>query len=595
MTTINNLYSQKIWSKNDLFPAPNSPELENTFTTLEEMTTAFEEKRALLTEDLSKEDFLKMVQDLEALSRGAYRLEAYASLWFSENTQDQGAQSLMARVEQFTAELANRTLFFSLWWKQLSDEAAQRLMTDSGDYRYWLEEIRHFKKYTLTEAEEKIINIKDVTGSSALNTLYAAITNRYVFKLEVDGEVKEMTRGEISVYARHHDPDLRARAYQELYRVYGEDAPILGQIYQTLARDWRNEQIKLRGFKTPISTRNLANDLPDEVIDTLLDVCQKNAPVFQRFFQLKARWLGMEKLRRYDIYAPVVKSDKHYPFAEAASLVLDSFNQFDPQFAELAERIFKEDHLDSEVRKGKRSGAFCLTALPDLTPWVLLNYQGKATDISTMAHELGHAIHSMLAGHHSLFTAHACLPLAETASTFGEMVLVERLLKEEKDENVQRDLLFSQVDDAYATILRQAFFALFEKQAHEMINQGASVDELSEAYLENLRAQFGDSVEISDEFRWEWVSIPHIYNVPFYVYAYTFGQLLVLSLYQQFKQEGEAFKPRYKKILATGGSEAPIKILDEAGIDVRQAAFWQGGFDTIRDLISELEALPIPS
>lgn len=595
MTLSNTTYSQKIWSKADLFPAPDSPELEKSFKVLEEMTASFEEKRTLLTESLSKEDFLKIVQDLETLSRAAYRLEAYVSLWFSENTQDQAAQSLMARVDQFTAELANRTLFFSLWWKQLPDEPTQRLMADSGDYRYWLEEIRHFKKYTLTEAEEKIINIKDVTGSSALNTLYAAMTNRYTFKLEMDGEVKELTRGEISVYARHHDPDLRARAYQELYRVYGEDGPILGQLYQTLVRDWRNEQVKLRGFKTPISTRNLANDLPDEVIDMLLDVCQKNAPVFQRFFKLKARWLGMDKLRRYDVYAPVVKSDKHYPFEEAASLVLDSFNQFDPQFAEMAERVFKEDHLDSEVRKGKRGGAFCLTALPDLTPWVLLNYQGKATDVSTMAHELGHAIHSMLAGHHSLFTAHACLPLAETASTFGEMVLVDRLLKEETDENVRRDLLFSQVDDAYATILRQAFFALFEKQAHEMINQGASVDELSEAYLENLRAQFGDSVEISDEFRWEWVSIPHIYNVPFYVYAYTFGQLLVLSLYQQFKQEGESFKPRYKKILSTGGSEPPIKILDDAGIDVRQASFWQGGFDAIRDLIAELEAIPIPS
>ncbi len=595
MTTLSNkTYSQKIWSKADLFTAPDSPELEDSFVVLEKMTQAFEEKRALLTEEIAAKDFLNIVKEMEELSRIAYRLEAYVSLWFSENTQDQAAQSLMARVEQFTAELVNRTLFFSLWWKQLSDQAAKRLMADSGDYRYWLEEIRHFKKYTLTEAEEKIINIKDVTGSSALNTLYAAITNRYTFKLEVDGEVKELTRGEISVYARHHDPDLRARAYQELYRVYGEDGPILGQLYQTLVRDWRNEQVKLRGFKTPISTRNLANDIPDEIVDTLLEVCRENAPVFQRFFKLKAQWLGVDKLRRYDVYAPVVKSDKQYAFDEAAGLVLDSFRQFDPQFAEMAERVFAEDHLDSEVRKGKRGGAFCLTALPDLTPWVMVNYQGKATDVSTMAHELGHAIHSMLAAHHSLFTTHACLPLAETASTFGEMMLVDRLLNEEEDENVRRDLLFSQVDDAYATILRQAFFALFEKQAHEMINQGASVDELSEAYLENLRTQFGDAVEISDEFRWEWVSIPHIYNVPFYVYAYTFGQLLVLSLYQQFKQEGESFKPRYKKILSTGGSEPPVKILDDAGINIREAAFWQGGFDVIRNLIAELEAIPIP-
>jgi oligoendopeptidase F len=210
-----------------------------------------------------------------------------------------------------------------------------------------------------------------------------------------------------------------------------------------------------------------------------------------------------------------------------------------------------------------------------------------------MAHELGHAIHSMLAAHHSLFTQHSSLPLAETASTFGEMMLIDRLLQQESDETVRRDLLFRQVDDAYATILRQAFFALFERQAHELIQQGASVDQLSDAYLKNLQAQFGDSVELSDEFRWEWVSIPHIYQVPFYVYAYAFGQLLVLSLYQQYKMEGESFKPRYLKILSAGGSEAPARVLTEAGIDIRDAAFWQGGFNVIAGLLEQLEALPV--
>jgi oligoendopeptidase F len=211
--------------------------------------------------------------------------------------------------------------------------------------------------------------------------------------------------------------------------------------------------------------------------------------------------------------------------------------------------------------------------------------------VATMAHELGHAIHAMLASHHSVFTFHSSLPLAETASTFGEMMLIDRLLAEEKDEAVRRDMLFRQVDDAYATIQRQAYFALFEKQAHEMVSQNASVDELSAAYMENLKKQFGEAVEISDEFKWEWVSIPHIYHTPFYVYAYAFGQLLVFSLYKQFKAEGEAFKPRYVKILKAGGSEAPAKILGEAGIDIRSEKFWQGGFDVIHELIDQLENL----
>jgi oligoendopeptidase F len=337
--------------------------------------------------------------------------------------------------------------------------------------------------------------------------------------------------------------------------------------------------------------RNLVNDLPDSVIDTLLDVTRKNLDIFHRFFTLKARVLGVEKLRRYDVYAPVSRSDIAYSFEEAADLTFDAYTRFDQRFAAMAKRVFASDHLDSEVRKGKMSGAFCATILPELTPWVLLNYQGKADDVATMAHELGHAVHSMMAEHHTFFTQHACLPLAETASTFGEMVLTDRLLELETDKNVQRDILFRQMDDAFATILRQIYFALFERQAHDMIAKDASVDELSEAYLANLKEEFGDAVDVSDEFRYEWVSIPHIYNVPFYVYAYAFGQLLVFALYQQYKIEGESFKPRYMKILAAGGSIAPIDLLKDAGIDITRESFWQGGYDVISDMVSRLEKL----
>ena len=411
--------------------------------------------------------------------------------------------------------------------------------------------------------------------------------------MEVEGDEKDLTRGELMVYVKNLDPEVRAKAYQELYRVFGKDGDILGNMYQTLVRDWGNEQVDLRHFSSPISVRNLFNDIPDEVVDILLEVSERNAVVFQRFFNLKARWLGIERLRRYDIYAPVVKSEKTYEFSTATKMVLDSFDLFEPRVAEMAERVFTADHMDSEVRKGKSSGAFCASLDPNLTPWVLMNYQSRADDVATMAHELGHAIHSMMASDHNLFTFHSSLPLAETASTFSEMLLVAQMLEKESDEAVRRDILFRQVDDNYATIMRQAFFALFERKAHEMVKEGASVDELAEAYMENLRTQFGDAVELSDEFRWEWISIPHIYEVPFYVYAYSFGQLLVLSLYQQFKEEGEAFKPRYLKILSAGGSDAPASILSEAGIDINSADFWQGGYDVIAGMVEQLEAIPV--
>jgi len=588
-------YQLSRWSLEELYPTPDGPEMEAAFKQIEEKVGEFEGLREKLSADIDFEEFMNGIKALEEITTFSHRLLYYPGLWITEDTQNQEAQALVARVEQFMAKAQNQVLFFELWWKDLDADNADRLIKLSDGYHYWLEEMRNFKPHTLTEPEEKIINVKNVNGFSALINLYDAITNRYVYNVEVEGEVKEMTRGELMSLVRNSNADLRAAAYQELYRVYAEDGPILGQMYQTVVRDWRSENVELRNYASPMSVRNLRNDIPDEVVDTLLTVCEKNSDIFQRFFRLKAKWLKVKHLRRYDVYAPVAESsEKTYDFNAAAEMVLDSFREFDPKIANLAQRVFDEQHIDSEVRKGKQDGAFCASVEPGRTPYVKLNYQGKADDVSTMAHELGHAIHSMLAEHHNIFTFHSSLPLAENASTFGEMLLLDKMLSEETDEDVRRDILFSQVDDAYATIMRQAFFALFERKAHQMISEGATVDQLAEAYLENLAMQFGDSIEVSDEFKWEWVSIPHIYHTPFYVYAYAFGQLLVLSLYQQFKAEGASFIPRYIKILAAGGSDAPQRLLSEAGIDITQAAFWQGGFDVIKAMVDELEKLPVP-
>ena len=591
MTNPTNSFTQTRWSLTDLFPSAGGPEIETTINQLKAAVSDFEKVRPQLTNEITGPDFLQVIHRLEEVYRLAASLNGFAGLKFNENTQDQQAQTFMARIDQINAEMSNQILFFSLWWKALDDAQSDRLLQFSGDYRYWLEKIRHFKPYTLSEAEEKIINIKNVTGVNALTTLYDSITNRYTYNLEVDGKQQELTREELMVYARHPDPDLRKRAYQELNRVYGDQGPILGQIYQTIVRDWRNENINLRKHASPISARNLGNDIPDEAVDALLDVSKKNAPIFQRFFALKARLLGVDRLRRYDIYAPVASSTKLFAFNTAAQMVFDSFNAFDPQMADLARRVFSEKHLDSEIRKGKTGGAFCYTVRPDLTPWVLVSFQGRIRDVTTLAHELGHAVHGMLASGHSLFTQHASLPLAETASTFGEMMLVDQLLSEETDKAVRRELLFRQVDDAYGTIARQSFFAMFERQAHEMVHQDASVDEIAAAYLENLHLQFGETVEVADEFRWEWVSIPHIYNVPFYVYAYAFGQLLVMALYQQYKIEGASFKPRYLDILRAGGAVAPEALLAKAGIHIRKPEFWQGGYDILDNLVKQLEGM----
>ena len=584
-------YAQTKWNLAELFSGYDNPDLEAAFDQVEELVTSFEGVRGKLKPEMEAGQFLEIVNAEEAANRILSKLYAFAGLSFAANTQDQAAQTLVARIDQFAAVIQNRTLFFSLWWKELDHQNAQRLMDTAGDYRYYLEQLRLFKTHTLSEAEEKIINLKNVTGVSALNTLYDSITNRYTFKLEVDGEIKELTQSELQAFRYGPNADLRARSYQEHLRVFSEDGPILGQMYITLVRDWHNENVSLRKFSSAISARNMGNDIPDEAVDSLLEISRKNASLFQRYFKLKARHMGLEKLRRYDIYAPVAPAQKRYEFGEAADKVFEAFEAFDPRIAELARRVFDKNHLDSETRKGKDGGAFCASVLPEMTPYVLLNYQGRPRDVAVMAHELGHAIHAMLAEKHGLFTFQASLPLAETASTFGEMMLTDKLLAEEGDEAVRKELLFKQMDDAYATIMRQAYFALFEKEAHELVQKNASVDELSAAYLANIREQFGDSLELNDEFKWEWVSIPHIYRSPFYVYAYAFGQLLVLSLYQQFKAEGESFKPKYLKILSAGGSEAPAKILSDVGIDIRSAKFWQGGFDVLDSMVTRLESL----
>ena len=577
------------WSLNDLLPEPVEQALEETFSKLERALVEFEATRDSLTPEIIWQDFNNILKKLEAITILKSKVEGYADLSFAEDTQNPAALNLRDRVDQVLTDSSNRVLFFELWFKELSDEVTQNLIEHSGDLHYFLETMTRFKPFTLTELEERMINLKDVNGIDAMVNLYQMITNQFAFKLEIDGKTETITRDQLSNYFSSVSPEMRVSAYQELYRVYIENSTVLAQMYIHRARDWHTEGLELRGFASPISARYVVNDLPDEVVETLLTVCRKNADVFQRYFKMKAQWLGLEKLRRYDIYAPFTPSEKKFDYGTAKQMVMDSYRAFSPDAANLAQRVFDTNHLDSEIRAGKRGGAFCYTALPELTPWVLMSYDGSARDIVTLAHELGHAIHAMLAEHHSALTQQASLPLAETASVFAEMQLTDQLLKQENDPAVRRDLLANALDDSYITVMRQAYFSIFEKDAHQMINDNCTMDELTEHYLEILKEQFGEAVEVSDEFKWEWLAIPHFYHSPFYTYAYSFGQLLVLALYQQYRLEGEAFIPRYLKILSYGGSESPTKILTEAGLDVTSPEFWQGGFDVIKNMIDELE------
>ncbi|MEM7348528.1 MAG: M3 family oligoendopeptidase [Chloroflexota bacterium] len=589
MSTQNNSFEPTRWSLDALLAASEGPVVDEAIAELEAATAAIEALRPQLSPDLSADAFADMIETTERFSRAANRLGAYGQLWFTEDTQNQAALGFMGKMEQLVTEAYNRILFFGLWWKGLEDEVVERLIAHSGKARYYFEQERLFKDHTLEENAEQIVNLKNINGVDAIVTIYDMITNKFVFELDVDGEKKELTRGELMTYVRSPLPEMREAAYKEQFRVYDQEASVLAQIYIHRVRDWSSENLNLRNFTSPIAVRNLANDIPDEVTNTLLDVCAEQAHIFHRYFKLKAEWLNLPKLRRYDLYAPLSKSStKKIEYNDAVTMVLDGFQEFSPLVADEARRIFTEGHIDAEIRPNKRSGAFCASILPELTPWVLANYSGEPRDVATLAHELGHAIHALLANDHSVLTFHSALPMAETASVFSEMLLTDRLLADESDTAIQREILADAVDDIYATVLRQAYFVLFERDAHEIIASGGTMKELNERYLANLQQQFGDAIELSEDFQQEWICIPHIYHTPFYCYAYSFGQLLALSLYQQYKEQGAEFTPKFLKILKYGGSASPNHILSEAGINMADPDFWRSGFKVIEQMINRL-------
>ena len=580
-------YSER-WDLSHLAEKPVE-RFETLLAEIESKVTQFEVARAQLSPTMATTIFHPLLTLSEDIAAAASKIGAYAYLWFSENTKDLAARSFKTKVEERLTALQNRLVFFDLWWQSVDEDNARRLMTGTGTLRYHLETIRRFQPHTLSEPEEKIVNIKNITGRSAVQSLYDIVTNAFTFTLTVNGKRKTMTREELTVYLRHAQGRLREAAYRELYRVYADQHDLLGELYKTLVNDWKAENLQLRRFASPIATRNLGNDIPDAAVASLLKVCRKNSGIFQDYFRIKARLCKIKPMSRYHIYAPHRTKQKSYRYQDAVKMVLEAYRGFSPQLADLAERVVHEHHIDARTRPGKIGGAYCYSVVPNMTPYVLLNFTGEARDIATMAHELGHAVHGILAAKHSVFTFHSTLPLAETASVFGERILSDALMNQERDKKVRQGLLLNQLDDIYATVLRQAYFVQFENKAHEMIAQGATVKDLAKTYLAEVRQQFGKGIKVPEEFQWEWLTIPHIFASPFYCYAYSFGNLLVLALYRMYQKEGASFVPKYLDLLSTGGSEAPQTILAKVGVDMASEDFWQSGFDTIREMVEQLE------
>ena len=581
------------WDLSELAKNPKSKQFQKQVQELEKQALKFEKIKTKLDPKISSKKFRDILQEVEEISEKMSKIGGYASLSYSSDTQSDEATSLLTRMSKLGSEISNKILFFDLWWKtQVDDKNAQRLMKDTGELEQYLSHKRLFAKYSLSEPEERIINTLDVTGISALVKLYDKITNAYEYKMKVKNKTKTMTREELTNYVRSTNPKTRETAYKTILTKYAENKGVVGEIYQNIVLNWKDEGIEIRGYKSPISMRNIGNDVDDKTIESLLSVCRKNSSVFQRFFVQKAKMLKLKKLRRYDLYAPAAANikEKNYQYNKSVKLVFESLGKFSETLEEFARKVFNENHIDSSIRQGKRDGAFCSTLTPKITPYVLVNFTGKSRDVFTLAHELGHAVHSQAAQDRSILVQDAPLPLAETASTFSELLLYDNLSDKISDDE-KKIMLSEKIDDLYATILRQSFFTIFEVDAHKQIGKGTTIDEISKTYLKNLEEQFGNSVSLSEDFAIEWSCIPHFYHTPFYCYAYSFGNLLALSLFQRYKKEGKDFVPSYISILAAGGSKKPENLLSEYGFDIRSPKFWQEGFDYVNEQVKALSAL----
>jgi oligoendopeptidase F len=590
------------WNLSQLIENHKGKELQNLIKSIEQAAKRIESERGMLKGDISSSQFLKLMDLIEGINEQISIAVGYAHLNYASDTSSNEAAALLTQMEMHSADISNRLLFFDIWFKkQLDDVNANRLINSAPIvYREHLKHSRLLSKFTLSEPEEKIVSTLEVSGSGALTKIYDRLTSSLEFVVQLKKgkrviEKKFNNKEKMLSMIRSTKKEERVAAYKSLLKEYKKNSGVLGEIYFNKVIQWHDEFIKLRGFKTPISVRNTYNNLDDSTVESLLQVCRSNAKVFQRYFKEKSAMMGFKKLHRYHLYAPLTLSGRdreRFSYQNAVRTVIDTFFDFDPRFGKFATKVFSERHVDSEIRKAKQGGAFCYTVTPKLTPYILLNFDGRIRDVSTMAHELGHAIHSMSASDKPISVAHAPLPLAETASVFAEILLNDRLsIKLTREQRAI--LLASQIDDLYATIMRQAYFTLFEIEAHKSITEkNANINEVSDMYVQNLEEQFGDSVTISDDFRWEWLYIPHLYHTPFYCYAYSFGNLLVLSLYHQFKKEGKSsFVPKYYKLLSTGGSRKTEDILSEIGIDISSRDFWQQGFDLVEKNVQELRDL----
>ena len=597
MPTTNDAVAQGItWDLSDLYGAYDDPQIAADVERLRSEAAAFADTyRGTVDVEGGPAAALLLaaVTALEELHERSGRLQAYAGLLYSADTGRDEHRDLEQRTEQQLTEIQNLVLFFDLEWSRVDEATAQALLDDPqlATHRHYLEQVRKYRPHLLSEPEEQIVNEKDLTGPLAWARLHTEITSSLTFSVERDGTQRDHTLDEVLALFHHPDRNLRRRAHDALYAVLEGQGAVLTYVYDTLIQDHLNMD-RLRDYPDAMAQRHLSNEVDPAAVAAMMEVTEANYGLAQAYFELKRRLLQLPELRLYDQYAPVGNVDREYPFSDAREMVLESYEAFDPQFRDIALRFFDGRWIDADPRPGKRGGAFCWSPSPQTHPYVLCNYTGTFRDVMTVAHELGHGVHGWLAREQTLLNYHPTLPLAETASVFGEIAVFDRLVASEQDPATALALTCAKVEDIFATVFRQNVLTRFEQTAYAARGDGRlTSDRLSDLWIEANGKYYGDAVQLTEGYRWGWSYIPHFIHTRFYCYAYTFAELLVLALYSLYREQGRAFVPRFLDLLRSGGCDSPAALLAPLGVDYRDPAFWEHGFAELRRLITRAEEL----
>ncbi len=582
------------WDLSDIYRNPEDPalatDMERALKRARDFQTA---SRQPGINDLAPEDFWRLLRQYESIQEDGLKPFLYANLLFSEDTQNSQFKALLQKTREYWSEVENSLLNFRLGLIGLPEAKLRSLMgyEPLKGYAHALQFLRRFREFTRGEKEEEIILRKNMTGRSSFITLYDEFIGSFTFSLTVDGEEKELTGSEMLALLHSPDRELRERAFRTFLSHYARNALVLSSIFNALLLDHRVED-EIRGYQGPMQRTHLENEIRPETVDLMMAVTEANYPLAQEYFQIKACLLGYPRLKNSDLYAPMPGEQRKLTLVEARELLLHSFHNFHPLFGKVAGEIFNRRWIDAQPRRGKYGGAFCSGLTPSLHPLLLMNFTGNLRDVLTLAHETGHAIHFYLSRKQSLLNFDPPLTLAETASVFGEMVMMQALLKQEENLAARQALLCAEIEDIIATVFRQNVLTRFEQEAHSRRRDHLlTSEEIGALWQEANGRLFGESVEMVPEYRWGWAYISHFIHTRFYCYSYVFGELVVLSLFEKYLEDGETFVPRLICLLESGGSRSPDELLSQMDVDVNQADFWEKGFRLIRSLIDELKSL----